>query len=178
MPLLTPITPEIAVAPALEPDDFAELARLGYRSIVSNRPDGETGSSLTARQEAIHAWRAGLRFAHVPASKLELFTDPVVEGMGEALRRLPGPVVAHCASGIRSAIVWAAASARSRPVDCVLAALEGAGFDLDFIRDDLEAQADRKRWIGNAAALDCGKTGEVEPAAAAPASAPPETLAA
>jgi hypothetical protein len=71
-------------------------------------------------------------------------------------------VLAHCKSGLRSAIVWAAASARSQPVDCVLAALAAAGFELDFLRDDLEQQADRKRWLdAPAATLDCGTARDV-----------------
>ena len=155
-PHLTWITPEFAVTSALAPADLATLAAQGISAIVSNLPDGEDDTQMTAKSEAAHAWRAGLIFRHVPASKHDLFTDVVVEGMGDALRALKGPVVAHCKSGLRSAIIWAAASARSQPVDCVLAALEKAGFDLDLIRDDLDSQADRKRWVGVATVLDCG----------------------
>lgn len=156
------ITPGFAVTAALRPDDFAAAARQGFRHIVSNLPDGEEDGQLTGRDEAVLAWRHGLMFAHVPSSKLDLFTDAVVEPMADVLRRANGPVLAHCKSGMRSAIVWAAASARSQPVDCVLAALRQAGFDLDFLRDDLEQQADRKRWLGSAApALDCASAGHV-----------------
>ena len=151
------ITPGFAVTSALAPEDFAEAARLGFCAILSNLPDGEGADQLNSRNEAVLAWRAGLKFAHVPSSKLDLFTDPVVEAMAEAVGRLDGPILAHCKSGLRSAIVWAAASARSQPVDCVLERLTAAGFDLDFLRDDLDAQADRKRWLGNLPrALDCG----------------------
>lgn len=151
------ITPGFAVTSALAPADFAKAAELGFKAIISNRPDGEAAGQLTAREEAGHAWRAGLRFAHVPSSKLDLFTDAVVEGMADAVRRLDGPILAHCQSGLRSAIIWAAASARGQPVDCVIDTLTAAGFDLAFLRDDLDQQADRARWIGAAApALDCG----------------------
>jgi uncharacterized protein (TIGR01244 family) len=155
---LTWITPMFAVTPALAADDFQALARLGIKAVISNRPDGEDAAQLTAKREAALAWRSGLVFRHVPAAKHDLFVDVVVEGMADALAGLDGPVVAHCQSGLRSAIVWAAASARSQPVDCVLAALARAGFDLDVIRDDLESQADRKRWLGRVAALDCSVT--------------------
>jgi sulfide:quinone oxidoreductase len=151
------ITPHFAVTAALTVEDFATVAGLGFKSVISNRPDGEEDGQLTARQEAATAWREGLRFAHVPASKHDLFTDAVVDDMADAVRRLEGPVLAHCKSGIRSAIVWAAASARGQPVDCVLKALADAGFELDFLRDDLDQQADRSRWLGaSPKALDCG----------------------
>ena len=165
-PILTWITPLFAVTSELGSGDFAKLARRGIKSVLSNRPDGEESGQMLAKREAALAWQAGLTFRHVPAVKHELFTDSVVEAMADALGELEGPVVAHCKSGLRSAIVWAAASARSQSVDCVLLALEKAGFDLDVIRDDLDAQADRKRWLGRSAALDCATSGSVEVLAA------------
>jgi sulfide:quinone oxidoreductase len=157
MPQITSLTPAFGVADTLTPGDFASIAAQGYKAVISVRPDGEAPDQLTAKQEAALAWRNGLTFRHVPAGKLDLFADPVVEGMEEALRNLNGPVLAHCQSGIRAAIVWAAASARSQTVDCVIDTLTKAGFDLDFIRDDLDAQADRRRWLGTTSpALDCG----------------------
>ena len=156
------ITPLFAVTAALNPADFAEIAALGFKGVISNRPDGEAVGPMTGRAEAVQAWRNGLRFAHVPAAKLDLFTDPVVEGMADAIRSIDGPVLAHCQSGLRSAIAWAAASARTQPVGCVLAALANAGFDLDFLRDDLDRQADRRRWLGAVApALDCAEADKV-----------------
>ena len=149
------LTPRFAVTAALSEVDFAEAARLGFKAIVSNRPDDEESGQLSARQEAVLAWRAGLQFRHIPTSKYDLFTNQVVEGMADALAGLEGPILAHCKSGIRSIIVWAAASARTQPVDCVIDTLTKAGQDLEFLRDDLEAQADRKRWLGTSPALDC-----------------------
>jgi uncharacterized protein (TIGR01244 family) len=101
---------------------------------------------LNASTEASLAWREGMLFRHVPAEKFELFTDEIVDGMAHALQGCEGPVVAHCKSGQRSAILWAAATARHQPVNQVLQALRAAGFDFEMIRDDLDAQADRKHW--------------------------------
>lgn len=158
------ITPQFAVTDAMASEDFATAAAMGFRSILSNRPDGEADGQMNARQESVAAWRAALKFRHVPAPKLDLFTDRVVEAMGDAVASLDGPILAHCASGLRSAIAWAAASARTQNVDCVLAALRQAGFDLEFLRDDLEAQADRARWIGTRApALDCSEAALMVP---------------
>lgn len=152
---ITYITPRFAVALMPRREDFARIAALGFKAVISNRPDHEDTDQMTGREEAVLAWREGLRFRHVPAAKHELFTDPVVEAMADALNAVGGPVLAHCKSGLRSAILWAAASARSQPVDCVLAALRQAGYELDFLRDDLESQADRKRWLSGSATLDC-----------------------
>lgn len=143
MPSITYITADFAVAGALAPEDFAEVAKLGFRAIVNNRPDGEEPGQLSARREAVLAWRAGLRFRHVPASKLEVFDAPVVDDMTDALASLGGPVLAHCKSGLRSAILWAAAHAGRRDVDRILAQLADAGLDLEAVREDLDAVAAR-----------------------------------
>jgi uncharacterized protein (TIGR01244 family) len=134
------ITPHFAVTGALQPDDIARVAALGFKSIVSNLPDGESQVHPTSRREAELAAAAGLGFRHIPVTKAEAFSDRVVDGMTEALRELEGPVLAHCASGLRSAIAWAAAAARSQPVDAVLAKLAAAGFNLKPLRADLEEQ--------------------------------------
>jgi len=150
------ITDTFAVTGALDAAGIAEAARLGFRAILSNRPDGEEDGQITAREEARLAWAAGLQFRHVPAAKHDVMTDEVIEGTADALVGLKGPVLAHCKSGMRSLIIWAAATSRSQPVDCVLETLRASGHDLDFLRDDLELQADRARWLPPSPALDCG----------------------
>jgi sulfide:quinone oxidoreductase len=137
------ITPQFAVSPALSAEDFERIAAMGFRSILSNLPDGESPAHPTSREASELARRAGLAYRHVPATKLDIFSERVVGGVESALGELPGPVLAHCASGIRSAIAWAAAAVRSQPTDDVLAGLKAAGFDLEPIRDDLEASRQR-----------------------------------
>jgi sulfide:quinone oxidoreductase len=142
---VTHITPHFAVTGALQPADFAEIAAAGFKSVLSNLPDGESRAHPTSREEAELAARAGLGFRHVPTAKADLFTDRVVDGVGDALRELPGPVLAHCASGMRSAVAWATAASRSQPADRVIEVLKAAGFNLDGVRDQLESLRDPGR---------------------------------
>ncbi|MGO9546089.1 MAG: TIGR01244 family sulfur transferase [Rhodomicrobium sp.] len=135
------LTPNFAVTGQLEAKDFAEAARLGFKLIVNNRPDGEEENQLANHAAAAHAQSSGLGYHFNPAGKLDLFSDRVVDAAGAAFAAADGPVLAYCKSGMRCAIIWAAVSARSLPVDDVLAALANAGFDFDFLRDDLEEQA-------------------------------------
>jgi sulfide:quinone oxidoreductase len=153
METIIQVTPQFAATATLSAEDVAEVARLGFKAIVSNRPDGEEEGQLTAREEAKLARRAGLQFRHVPAAKHEVFTDAAVSAMASALADLDGPVLAHCKSGTRSLILWAAASARSQPVSRVLDTLSAAGHDLDFLRHDLDIQAGRGHLSGTAPAL-------------------------
>jgi uncharacterized protein (TIGR01244 family) len=149
------LTPNFAVTGALGREELAEVATQGFRSVLSNLPEGELRQYPSAAEEAELAARAGLGFRHVPVTKSEVFGDPVVEGLGRALDELEAPVLAHCASGLRSAVAWAAAAARSQPADCVIAALESAGFSLGALREDLEDQRGRPHSAKLPAALDC-----------------------
>lgn len=60
------------------------------------------------------AWRAGLRFRHVPVTVGDLFSDEPVDAMADALRELDGPIVAYCKTGLRSAV--ARTDGKSLPV--------------------------------------------------------------
>lgn len=95
---------------------------------------------MPSHAAAAHARAAGLGYSHVPASKLDLFSGPVVDAAEAAIEVAGGPVLAYCKSGTRSAIIWAAANARSLHVSEVLALLAKAGFELDFLEDELEEQ--------------------------------------
>ena len=128
----------LAVTGKLAPDDFAALARQGFRSVISNRIDGEEPGQLTAWQEAALAWRAGLTFRHVPAAKHEVLDADFVDALSEALAAVPGPVLLHCKSGMRSTIIWAAVVIRDgRDIEEVLAAAKAAGFDLEAVRQEI-----------------------------------------
>ncbi len=152
MSKITQITPRFAIAGQLSQDDFAQAAALGYRTIINNRPDGEERGQLSAAEGRAAAAEHGLSYVHIPATKHDIFTDDVVGQMADVLAAQDGPVLAHCKSGQRSAIAWAAAAARGAPVGEVLAALKAAGLDFGFLRDDLDKQADRARWSKDVAA--------------------------
>jgi uncharacterized protein (TIGR01244 family) len=108
---ITPLTSDFAVSPQLSPGDFAEIARLGYRSIINNRPDGEGGpdqphsSVLSAAAEA-----AGLAYAFVPVASAATDSE-AVEQVRTLLGELPRPILAFCRSGARSTKLYNAASA-------------------------------------------------------------------
>lgn len=142
----TLITPQYVVSAALSAEDFAGLAERGFKSVVNFRPDGEAASQISSDDAQEAAKAAGLKFAHIPTTKHDLFADETVALAEATLGKLPGPILAYCASGQRAAVVWAAVAARSKPVSDVLQTLKAAGFDFDFLRDDLESQADRARW--------------------------------
>ena len=86
--------------------DLEKARAMGIAMIINNRPDGEDfGQPPAAAQKEVAAGM-GMSYAHIPVSPGGI--DRVqVKAFQEALASTPGPVLAHCRSGMRSALLWA-----------------------------------------------------------------------
>ena len=130
----------ISVTPQILETELAELAALGFRSVISNRPDGEEMGQPTQAQIAAAAAAAGLDFRFIPVRPGGL-TPELVEEFGQAMEDLPGPVLAYCRSGTRSATIWALSQSGLRTRDEILMAAARAGYDLRGIAGALQDPA-------------------------------------
>ena len=137
---LKPITDAYTVAPQLEPSDMATLAEQGVKTVICNRPDGENPPPLQAAAMQAAAEAAGLAFVFNPVTG-GMLTEANVEEQAEAIAGSEGPVVAYCASGNRSTVVWALGVAGELPVDDILSRATANGYDLNWLRPQLEALA-------------------------------------
>lgn len=99
----------VCVAPQLTPEAMAEAARIGFRSVVNNRPDFEEGASQpTSAQIEAAARAAGLEYRHVPVSSA--YQSPAeAAAMARLLQELPRPMLMFCRSGARSSRLFALA---------------------------------------------------------------------
>jgi uncharacterized protein (TIGR01244 family) len=106
------LAPDFATSAQMTPDDVAQAAAAGFRSIVNNRPDFEGGASQpTSQAIAQAASAAGVDYAFLPVQSA--FQTPAeIARMGELLGTLPKPVLAFCRSGTRSGNLYRAAKAR------------------------------------------------------------------
>lgn len=102
------LTPVLAVAGALAPTDFAELAHRGFRTVINNRPDDEEYGQLAAREAACLAGRSNLAYHHIPAAKHEVLDDHTLEPLAAAVASVAGagaaalpvrPAVGHHVGG-------------------------------------------------------------------------------
>jgi uncharacterized protein (TIGR01244 family) len=142
MTKLIQLSPALAVAGALTPEDFVAAAQLGFKTIINNRPDGEEVGQLSHRQEAELASAVGVDYLFVPAAKHEVLDDHVLASFADALANCEGPILLHCRSGLRSTIMWAALSVEAgAPVEQILATAKAAGFDLEAVRGEIADRA-------------------------------------
>ena len=135
------ITPEFSVAPQIAVEDVAAAKAQGFALIVNNRPDGEEPSAPQGEAIAAAAQAAGIAYVAIPVSHAG-FSHPQIDALTAALADAPGPVLAYCRSGTRSAHLWALARARAGAEPSALCAgAAAAGYDLSGIRPTLDALA-------------------------------------
>lgn len=133
---IRPLDPALHVAPQIALEDVPALKTAGYAALISNRPDGEEPGQPDAATVRAAAEAAGLAFVHIPVSMSSLGPEEV-EALRHALDTLPGPALAFCRSGTRSAILWALSQAGDRQAGELIAAAAAAGYDLSGLRSQL-----------------------------------------
>jgi len=107
-PVLAELAPGLSAAGKLDRNDIEALAEAGIRTIVNNRPDGEDPGQLPAAEARRIAEARGIAYHHIPVTGPSL-SRADVEAFANVLKTAPTPIVAHCRSGTRSALLWALA---------------------------------------------------------------------
>ena len=155
MEKISKLTPFISVSPQLNVPDLGIVAAQGFKSIISNRPDGEAEDQPSAADIAETAHRNGLDFRHLPVVAGKV-TDDNVADFQDALAELRGPVLAFCRTGTRSATLWALSEAHHLAPNAIAETAAAAGYDLEALRPRLEV-----RWRAGTMAAE--STGNVVP---------------
>lgn len=134
------ISDALSVAPQLSQADIAAAVQAGFRSILCNRPDGESYDQPDFSLIAAAAKQAGLAVMYQP------FVSSAIGGaeaaaFAQAVTELPQPVLAYCRSGTRCTVLWSLSQAGKRPAAEILAVAANAGYDMRALGPKLEAKA-------------------------------------
>lgn len=133
------IAPDLSVSPQITVQDVGIAASQGFRSVIINRPDGESGDQTAHAEIEDAARRQGLEVRYVPVVSGKV-TDADVEAFDKAMHELPAPALAYCRTGTRSATLWALSQAGHLSTDAILKTTANAGYDLSGLRARLEAR--------------------------------------
>lgn len=127
------VTDELSVSPQISVAQVAEAARLGFRTLINNRPDGEDPTQPSSAEVAAAAEAAGLAYFHIPVRGGP--TPEQVATTQQVLDDAPGPVLAFCRSGTRSIVAWSLTQALSgaRPREELVSLGKQAGYDLSGV---------------------------------------------
>lgn len=135
------LSSDYAVSPQIAPNDVATIREAGFTTVICNRPDGEIPAALRAEVLRQEVEAAGMTFVVNPILPGR-FTGELLATQAEAMDGSAGPVLAYCASGNRSAIVWSMIRVQDLGVDGVLAATRAAGYDHSPFRAQFKAMAE------------------------------------
>jgi sulfide:quinone oxidoreductase len=123
------INSQISVAPQVKPEDMADFAQQGFRSVICNRPDGEGADQPSFEEIEAAAQKLGLEARYLPivAGKVG---DEDAEEFGRLMESLPKPILAYCRTGTRSATLWSLSQAEKLPLSDILSRTRAAGYDM------------------------------------------------
>lgn len=123
------LTASLSVSPQITPEDIQSIKDQGFRSIICNRPDGEGADQPSFDELSAIAKKLGLETRYIPIASGKV-SDEDAHIFDEALSELPGPTLAYCRSGTRSATLWSLAKAETLSVADIMAATKSAGYDM------------------------------------------------
>lgn len=133
-----PLDDRVFASPQITPDDFAGLHGAGVTTVICNRPDAEVTPDISSAVMAAAAEAAGLTLIHNPLSPGTLTVD-IIETQRDAILGSSGLVLSYCASGTRSAYLWAFAMALADALatEEILDALTRAGYPAPMLGPQL-----------------------------------------
>lgn len=133
------LTDDISVSPQIAPADVADIAAQGFRTIVCNRPDGESFGQPACGDVEAEARKHGLAFVDQPVISGQISVLDV-ERFGDLYAALEKPVLAYCRSGTRCTVLWALSQAGTLPADEILERAAQAGYDLSGLAGAIAAR--------------------------------------
>lgn len=131
------INPHIAVAPQICVEDVKDIAARGFKTIMNNRPDGESQDQTPSAVIEAEAKANNLDYIYLPIVSGNI-TPANIEDFGKVLASAKGPILAYCRTGTRCTNMWALAEAGNCGTDELLKQAAGAGYDLRGLAPTLE----------------------------------------
>ena len=120
------------VSAQVQPDQLADLAAQGIRTLINNRPDGEMPGQPAGESVRAAAEQAGIAYVAIPVTGLgrEAIADTQA-----TLSSAERPILAFCAAGTRSTYLWALARAQlGDDPETLFEQAAAAGYDLSPVR--------------------------------------------
>jgi sulfide:quinone oxidoreductase len=129
------LTGNFSVASQIAADDISQIADAGYRTLINNRPDDEEPGQLQSADARRQAEALGIAYHYLPFTAASLTTAEIVS-FENLMARTDGPILAHCRSGTRCYLLWAAAEMRrgAGSAESLIQQAAERGFDIAALR--------------------------------------------
>lgn len=102
---INPQSPDFSTAPQISVEEIAEIARLGFKTIINNRPDNEGGASQpTSAQIQAGAEKLGLAYFYIPIIPNNI-QSAQIDAFSIAYANAAKPILGFCRTGNRASSV-------------------------------------------------------------------------
>ncbi|WP_299665696.1 TIGR01244 family sulfur transferase [uncultured Psychromonas sp.] len=131
---IKPLTNNFSVSPQISLDDLSVIAVLGYKSVINNRPDGETSDQVENNIIKEKCVELGLEYLYLPVVASQI-TSKDCQGLSHYLSKMPKPIFAFCRTGTRSCLLWLGSAEDKQILECRVqeAKIQGYQFDMDHL---------------------------------------------
>ncbi len=99
---ITKKSEEFSISPQLNLEEISEVAKLGFKTIINNRPDGEGGASQpTSEQIRLAAEKLGLAYFYIPVIPSNIQAEQI-KVFSLAYANAAKPILGFCKTGNRA----------------------------------------------------------------------------
>lgn len=103
---ITKLSDDFSTAPQISAEDIAEIAQLGFKTIINNRPDNEGGDEQpTSAQLKVAAEKLGLTYVYIPVIPNNIQPEQV-SAFNVAYSLAAKPVLGFCRTGNRAGTIF------------------------------------------------------------------------
>ena len=99
------LTSTVSVTGQMTTSKFQQLIQQGFKSVIVNRPDQETGNSVTVSQLRSIAEKSQVSVIYQPVVSGQI-SQANIEEFARYYNELPKPILMVCRSGARSAALF------------------------------------------------------------------------
>lgn len=132
--MLKPIhlTDSITVSPQILPSDVAQLAKMGFKSIINNRPDGEENDQPLNSEIENVAKELGLEYFYQPVISGNIAPEQANQ-FGDLFEKATKPIFAFCRTGTRCSALWSMGTNELESYENRILKATELGFNLNWV---------------------------------------------
>jgi sulfide:quinone oxidoreductase len=133
------LTDSISVSPQVAIEDIKAIAEAGFKTVICNRPNGESDDQPDLALIESECQKHGLMYVSQPVISGNI-SDQDVEAFDQFLASAQTPIFAFCRTGTRCTMLWGMAEGSRQPSQTIIEIAANAGYDLNGIKDRIEAR--------------------------------------
>ncbi|NRQ01686.1 TIGR01244 family sulfur transferase [Marinobacterium sp. xm-d-530] len=133
------LTDSISVSPQVAIEDIKSIAEAGFKTVICNRPNGESEDQPDLALIEAECQKLGLTYISQPVISGNI-SDQDVEAFDQFLASAQTPIFAFCRTGTRCTMLWGMAEGSRQEAQAIIDKAANAGYDLNGIRARIEAR--------------------------------------